>query len=77
MDDLKYCTVIIPEQFAGDVMGRLNSIGALLVDGTVNKELTNEDGLLRFGARIPTDVVASFRRWLTDVSQGEGKVEIT
>lgn len=61
--------VTIPEEFAGEVMGKLSVIGATL------ENCNKESGLLTINATAMKNVMEDFKYWLSKVTSGQGIVQ--
>ncbi len=61
--------VTIPEEFAGEVMGKLSVIGATL------ENCDKENGLLAINATSMKNVMENFKYWLSETTSGQGVVQ--
>lgn len=66
-EELQACSVEIPESLLGEVLGKLNNIGAWIDD-----VLECRDGLVNAKARIPMNQIVSFRTWFLENTNGLG-----
>ena len=60
----------VAEEFMGVVMGKINTIGGLLKEGS-----SSSNGIIKFNADIPISETLLFTEWLSKVTKGKGKVE--
>jgi translation elongation factor EF-G len=64
---LKSCVVTTTEQAAGDVVGRLNKIGAWL------RHMDRVNELIQIQVDIPELEIKQFSEWFIVFTNGEGK----
>lgn len=61
--------IVIPDEYGGEVMGKLSAIGATL------EKLDRENNLLIISISSTPDLLDDFDRWLSKVTVGYGSIQ--
>ena len=68
-DEVQQYIVTIPEEFAGEVMGKLSAIGATL------ERYEKKDMLLKLCITSVASVMEGFDIWLSEATGGKGVIQ--
>ena len=71
MKKLKQFLIKIPEENIGEVLGKLNHLGAWLSDDS-SEAL---EGLISVKVKIPSENIENFSEWFDKKCNGKGRIE--